>query len=63
MNNRRYSKFLGHQKFQFTVGNQWDDFLSDYFDALGLPPDTGGDSGIPPMLPPTHIEYLPIIVR
>jgi hypothetical protein len=58
-----YNAYVGHQKFQFTVDSQWDDFLSDYFGAVGLPPETGGDEGIPPMLSPTSILYLPMIVR
>lgn len=58
-----YNAYIAHQKFQFTVDSQWDNFLSDYFGAMGLPPESGGDTGIPPMLPPTFYLYLPMIVR
>jgi hypothetical protein len=58
-----YNAYIGHQKFKFTVDSQWDEFLMDYFGAVGLPPEDGDDPGIPPMLSSTYFLYLPLVLR
>jgi hypothetical protein len=58
-----YNGYITHQLFSYTTESQWDDFLVDYFSVMGLPPDEGGDPGLPPMLPPGIKVYLPLILK
>ena len=58
-----YNAYIGHQQFKFTVDSQWDEFLMDYFGAVGLPPEDGDEPGIPPMLSATYFLYLPLVLR
>jgi hypothetical protein len=58
-----YNRYVAHQIFRFTTASTWDEFLIDYFGALGLPPDSSGDPELPPMLPPQIPIYVPIVIR
>ena len=58
-----YNKYVSHQLFRFTAEGLWDEFLVDYFGAMGLPPETPTDPGLPPMLAPEHKLYLPLVLR
>jgi len=58
-----YNKYVSHQLFRFTAEGLWDEFLVDYFGAMGLPPETPTEPGLPPMLAPEYKVYLPLVLR
>lgn len=58
-----YNKYISHQLFRFTADGQWDDFLVDYFGALGLPPESPTEPELPPMLAPEYKIYLPLVLK
>jgi len=58
-----YNKYVSHQLFRFTAESVWDEFLVDYFGAMGLPPETPTEPGLPPMLAPEYKIYLPLVLR
>jgi hypothetical protein len=58
-----YIAYVSHQLFQFTWEGLWDEFLVDYFGALGLPPESPTEPGLPPMLAPEYKVYLPLVLR
>jgi hypothetical protein len=48
----------------FTADLQWDDFLNDYFGAMGLPPSTDPDPTLPPYpVPLSNSVYVPVTLR
>jgi clostripain len=57
-----YSRYSSHQLFRFTAESSWDEFLANYFGAVGLPPDEEIEPGVPPLLSPRYKVYLPLIV-
>jgi len=60
-----YNKYISNQLFRFTTEGLWDEFLLDYFGAMGLPPETPTEPGLPPMLVPEYEYriYLPFVLR
>jgi hypothetical protein len=58
-----YNKYVSHQLFRFTAEGLWDEFLVDYFGAMGLPPESPTEPGLPPMLAPEYKVYLPLVLR
>ena len=58
-----YNKYISHQMYRFTAEGLWDEFLVEYFGALGLPPEAPTEPGLPPMLTPENKVYLPFILR
>jgi clostripain len=58
-----YNRYTSHQLFRFTAESEWDEFLAGYFGAIGLPPEPGGDTPLPPMPNPSSRLYLPVVIR
>ena len=57
-----YNDYMSHI-FSFTLDGQWDDFLLDYYAAMGLPPVPSINPGMPPVLEKRFAMYLPIFAR
>ena len=58
-----YDDYVNHVSFRFTVDGKWDEFLQDYYGAMGTPPEEPIDPGQPPMLELSHEIYLPLMLR
>jgi hypothetical protein len=54
-----YNKYSTHQLFRFTSESVWDEFLTDYFGVMGLPPDNTGEVQPPGMPRSGLFFYLP----
>jgi len=62
-NSQDYTRYMSHLAFVFTGATQWDEFLSDYWGLLGLPPEPGDDGGYGETLPTGHRVFLPMVLK